>query len=186
VSTHALWVVRHPPVVATGICYGQSDVPLAVDVHTAAATILEAVRAAGIAVERVLSSPWKRAHDVAAELAPALGVPHEVDARLSEMSFGVWEGRAFAEIETTDGERFFAWMNDWRRAAAPEGERVDDLVARADAFRRDHAARGGVVLAVTHAGLVRALRSIVRGVDYEAVVREAVPPLALERIGSRS
>ncbi len=176
----ALVVVRHAPVAVEGICYGQSEVPTAIDPESAAEAIRAQLEAARVEAGRVWSSPWARSRDAASALASRLGVPLAIDGRLSELSFGAWEGRAWSDMEG-DGA-FAAWMNDWRRAAPPGGESVDDLVSRVRGWRAEVRASGEAVVAVTHAGVIRALRADARGVDYAALVSEPVPPLRAERI----
>jgi alpha-ribazole phosphatase len=176
-----LFVVRHAPVSVRGICYGQSDVPTETDDALAAEAILAQLDGGDArSLERIWTSPWRRTRGVAAALAARLGLEVEEDTRLSELSFGVWEGRSYAALEAEDGARFAEWMRDWERAAPPEGERVADLVARIDAWRQSIGSRRGI--AVTHAGPIRTLRALARGVGYSEVVGEPVEPLHVERL----
>jgi alpha-ribazole phosphatase len=178
--TRGLWVVRHAPVSVRGVCYGQSDVATEVDDATAAERVHAQLLAGEVTVARLWTSPWKRTRGLAAALGARLGLEVTVDARLSELAFGAWEGRSYAEIEASDGARFTGWMADWQRAAPPGGECVAELVARIDAWRLEAGAHGG--LAITHAGPIRTLRALGRGVGYGDVAAEAVEPLALEAL----
>jgi alpha-ribazole phosphatase len=171
-----LWLVRHAPVAVEGICYGQSDVPVTIPPEAAA----EHVRAAlpGIPV-CVVASPWARARDPGAAIAGGLGVALVVEPRLAEISMGVWEGRAFADIEREDGARLSRWMEAWQTEAPPGGESVLDLEARVGSWLAEP--RGpGPVLVVAHAGPIRAIRRLVRGASWEVVMSEPVPHLAVE------
>jgi alpha-ribazole phosphatase len=178
----ALWVARHAPVTVKGVCYGQCDVPTTLDALAAATTIAAELERVGAlaTVDRVWTSPWARTRPVAEALAARLGLPVSVDARLSELSFGAWEGRPYAELEASDGARFTSWMSNWETEAAPGGERVADLHARLSAWRSESPSG----LAVTHAGPIRMLRALARGTTYAAVVREPVEHLLPERIGA--
>ena len=77
-------------------------------------------------------------------------------------------------------------MEAWRTEAPPGGETLASLVARVATWRNERTtelATGGDardVLAVTHAGVIRALRAVARGVTYEAILESdgAVPHLA--------
>jgi alpha-ribazole phosphatase len=180
VSGAQLLVARHAAVAVPGICYGQLDVPTTASAESAAATVLEQLARDGTQVARVWTSPWQRTREPATHVAAALGVPLVVDARLSELAFGLWEGRAYLELDG-DGE-FQRWMRDWREAAPPGGERLLELLDRVRSWRMDVASRQEVALAMTHAGVIRVLRAEARGLAYEDVVHEAVHPLALERV----
>jgi alpha-ribazole phosphatase len=175
----ALFVARHAPVDAAGICYGQSDVPTRIDADAAGTVLLDQLARDGTRVARVWTSPWRRTRGPSTHVAAALGVPLEVDARLSELAFGEWEGRAYAELEVD--ARFAAWMREWREAAPPGGERLAELVERVRAWRNDVLSRCEVALAITHAGVIRVLRAEARRVPYEAVAYESVDALTLER-----
>jgi alpha-ribazole phosphatase len=184
VSGAALLIARHAPVAVEGICYGQSDVPTTVDAGAASAILLEQLVRDGTRVARVWTSPWHRTRSPSTLVAAALRVPIVVDARLSELAFGEWEGRAYAELE--GDARFGAWMRNWQSAAPPGGERLSDLVERVRAWRTDVLSCGEAALAVTHAGVVRVLRAESRGVAYAAVMQERVDALVIEPIPSEA
>ena len=174
----SLYVVRHPPTTAPGICYGQSDVPVAVAPAAAARTI--ETQLAGVVPAAIACSPWARTRVVAELLGQTWNVPVFVDARLSELAFGEWEGRAYADLERDDAVRFSAWMRDWRTTGPPGGECLDDLVARVEAWVRERQPKGVPTLLVTHAGVVRTLRARARRVRYDELALEAVEPLRVE------
>jgi alpha-ribazole phosphatase len=186
VTEASLCVVRHAPVAVEGVCYGQSDVPVRVDAREATDAILaQLVRLDHLPrIDRIWTSPWRRTRDIAALLAERLALPLTVDPRLSELSFGVWEGRPYRDLEISDGARFTRWMTRWRDEAAPGGERLADLLERIDAWHGDVRSTGGSALAVTHAGPIRALRAAARGVGYEVALRDPVAHLHVEPVGA--
>jgi alpha-ribazole phosphatase len=191
-----LWCVRHAPVAVTGVCYGHADVPLGMGEHEAARTIRCALDASGITLREVWCSPAARTRTVAEILAAESGASLHVDPRIAELAMGEWEGLPFAEIERTDAARFDRWMAAWRTEAPPGGETLASLVARVGAWAIERrialdaldarqvrdAPRD--VLAVTHAGVIRALRALLRGTTYEAILDAggAVPHLAIELV----
>jgi alpha-ribazole phosphatase len=179
-SVATVLVARHAPVHVPGICYGQLDVPTAMSAAAAAAAVLQQLARDGTRVARVWTSPWRRTRDPATHIASALGVPVVADARISEMSFGRWEGRAYVELDGDAG--FRQWMRDWREAVPPGGERLAELVDRVRSWRAEVVACQEPALAMTHAGVIRVLRAEARGLGYEAVAAEKVEPLALERV----
>jgi alpha-ribazole phosphatase len=151
-----IWVVRHAPVLVKGQCYGQSNVPVAVPHDEAAKLVVSRLSALDVPIRRITTSPWERAQGLAEALAKQLGLPLRVDARLSELSFGEWEGRMFAEIEGSDAQRFAAWMADYTVVRPPGGETVDDLKRRVESLVHEPSVDG--TLWVTHAGVIRELR----------------------------
>jgi alpha-ribazole phosphatase len=174
-------LVRHAPVHAEGLCYGQCDVPVRIAARDAAEGVLAAL---GGAPSSVVASPWARATDLGSALAKRLAVPLSIDARLSELAMGEWEGRAFTEIERTDGARLARWMEEWRTRAPPGGETVSELEARVASWlaSRRAAPSAGPLLVITHAGPIRALRSLVYGRSWDAVMGEPVEHLAVEEM----
>ena len=141
----ALTFLRHPPPrVAPGLCYGRSDVPAPVPADVAA------LAARLPPVSRLVTSPLRRCADLAAALAPHLGLAPEADPRLAEIDFGAWEMRAWDDIPRAEID---AWAADVSRARPHGGESVAVMTARLAAFLADHA--GGRVLAVTHLGAIR-------------------------------
>jgi alpha-ribazole phosphatase len=163
-----LLLIRHTAVTGTdGICYGRTDVPLADSFAAEAA----AVRAA------LPPPPWTLYASPALRcrlLAETFGLPVTVDARLGEVDFGDWDGCAWNDLPrpALDG-----WCADFVHARPPNGESFTDLIARAEAFVADIARRhpDGTVLAVTHAGIIRALLALRRGLGYAEAFSIAVP-----------
>ena len=92
-----LALLRHPPILAVaGTCYGRLDLPLAPGWEGWAAS--QATLLAGLAPERIWSSPARRCLSVADALAERLGLAVTPDARLLELDFGDWEGRAWDDV----------------------------------------------------------------------------------------
>ena len=159
-----LHLLRHG--VAAGVdgrCVGRTDVPLAPGAAEAFARVAAAWPHGRPA--RLTASPLGRARDSAAPLADAWGLPVETDARLAELDFGAWDGRTWANIEETDGAALGAWMANWEVVAPPGGESFAGLRARADDWLASLAGVSGDVVAVAHAGFVRAVVVRVLGLD---------------------
>lgn len=143
-----LFLIRHPtPDVAPGICYGRTDLALAVDVAKAATRIRPQLPPGLPAY----SSPLRRCRELAAALHPA---PRH-DDRLQEMHFGDWEMTPWQQIQRAalDG-----WAADPLGYAPPGGESVGELQRRVNEFL-DEIATLGVERAalVTHAGVMKVL-----------------------------
>ena len=86
-----LWLVRHAqPLIDAGVCYGATDV--AADAH---ATAIAAQALANALPSRltVWTSPLQRCEQLAqAVIGLRPDLSYEIDTRLLEMDFGVWEG----------------------------------------------------------------------------------------------
>ncbi|GGP24147.1 phosphoglycerate mutase [Silvimonas iriomotensis] len=148
---------------ATGLCYGRLDLPLA---QSPAAHDIEALQARLPAGAPVYSSPLARCWQVAQQLAPAA----VADARLQELDFGQWEGRAWQDIGP-------AALDDWIAsgyAATHGGESLAALQARvwqwADELAASHVE---TAIVVTHAGVIRALWS--RMLPWDQCLQRPVP-----------
>lgn len=179
----AVWMVRHAPVRATRLCYGQSNVATRVDANRAAESIETALRNRGAGPwDELWSSPWERTERVATVLGARAGVPVRSDARLSELAFGEWEGIPYGEIEAHDRERFSEWARAYETVAPPGGETADQLLARVADWLSEIDASGRTVLAIAHAGTIRAARAVRAGLRYSGVVHTRVEFLVPERI----
>ncbi|MHB1249172.1 MAG: histidine phosphatase family protein [Polaromonas sp.] len=155
-----LWLVRHAiPLVEAGVCYGGLDV--AAD---AGATVQCAAALAGRLPggTRVMSSPLQRCEQLAHVLyGLRADLTYKTDSRLQEMDFGLWEGRAWQAIDRAELD---AWTRDFASyAVGRHGESVSRFMARvAAAF--DELQTGPDTLWITHAGVIRAVELIARGV----------------------
>src|SRR5690625_2980551 len=100
---------------AAGRLQGQSDIELnATGVRQAE---IAAPRIAELGPTRIISSDLLRAKRTAEVLVDLTGLPVELEPRLRERSFGLWEGLTHAELEAGWPEAVRAW----RQGEAPEG-----------------------------------------------------------------
>jgi broad specificity phosphatase PhoE len=136
---------------------------------------------AGIPVHTVLSSPQLRAQQTATAIARRAGVDTTNDSDLDEFDFGCWTGKRFADLNT---DPRWAYFNEHRRqAAAPGGESTEDVRRRAvRAMARCIAHDKAVVIAVTHAEIVRLLLLTWLGLDADSWSRVSIQPASLSVI----
>jgi alpha-ribazole phosphatase len=148
-----LVLIRHPAVgIDAGICYGQSDVPLAADVAGSARVLEARMRALNVPACAGVwhASPLQRC----ALLARALG-DVKSDPRLMEIDFGTWEGCAWDDI---DRALLDAWAGDLEHARAHGGESLAQFDARIGGWFDETCREGDApVHVVTHAGVIRVL-----------------------------
>ena len=156
-----LWLLRHAPVIApAGTCYGATDYAAEMQ-----ATLLAAANAASLLPQlsklpqglAFYSSPLQRCTALAHELLqlrPELG-PLQLDARLAEMDFGVWEGSKWDAIPRS---AFDAWMADFAHHRFGGCESTQGFIDRVAAFVQQLQAQGITqAVCVCHAGTIRAL-----------------------------
>lgn len=155
-----LWLQRHAPVVAApGLCYGATNLQAHAQGTLDAAQRIAPLLPAGLVLR---SSPLRRCAELAdaiVALRPDLTVRH--DARLAEMNFGAWEGRPWSDIPRED---FESWTADFANApAGVHGESVRAFMQRVAAAHDEWQAGEGDALWVTHAGVLRAVTLLRRG-----------------------
>ena len=161
-----LYLVRHTtPDIASGICYGHSDI----DVATSFAAELEVLgnKLAGIMPAAIYSSPSQRC----AKLAGALDLGNVIqDPRLMELDFGDWELRRWDDIPRNELD---VWAHDHVVQAPPNGESFYALHQRAISFLTEVSANPSQsrVVVVTHGGAIRALLAEVLGLPLIDVFR---------------
>jgi alpha-ribazole phosphatase len=173
------WVVRHAQVAETGLCYGSLDLIPQMPAEVAADTALAGAAFLRAAPRRIVSSPRTRCLLLANALAARLHLaPPIILEDLRELSFGAWEGRPWTELETEPA--FNAWMQHWQNARPPGGETAPELRARILGLLQSGSLAG--TLAVTHAGPIRMLRMLLRGVSFEEAWSESVAHLAVESL----
>ncbi|MBR6423545.1 MAG: alpha-ribazole phosphatase [Bacteroidales bacterium] len=98
-------LIRHTaPDVPTGMCYGQSDVPLKESFEEEATAAKAALEACG-PVDHAFTSPLSRCTRLAAFCGYA---DAERDPRLMEINFGEWEMQLFDEITDPHLQEWFA------------------------------------------------------------------------------
>lgn len=166
-----IFLIRHTkPDIPEGLCYGQSDVPYAVEEFHAWETPRVWPQAC-----RVFSSPSKRCHDLALK---AFRQPIRVDSRLMELHFGNWEAKLWQDLPRDETE---VWTRDYLNRAPPAGESLQDLTQRLRSFFVDQLCTDETTLIFTHAGVIRLLliatheegldQYFARPVDYGSVHR---------------
>ena len=157
-----LWLLRHAPVdAAPGTCYGATDLTALAEATQAAAASVAPLLSASMALH---SSPLQRCSALAGAIAGLRRElpPFQFDARIAEMDFGAWEGRPWSAIDRTD---FDAWLSDFEDArAGVTGESTRLFMQRVGAAWDAWRATGRDALWVTHAGVIRAVWLLQKGV----------------------
>lgn len=162
-----LWLVRHAqPLIASGICYGASDIPADAAATLDAAQALAAQLPPAAGACRIILSPLQRCTALAQQLhrlrpdCPLL----PPDARLAEMNFGQWEGVAWSDIPQPALQ---AWTDDFGNYRFGGVESTNLVLARVAAALAEHrcsATEGQDIIWITHAGVIRAVSLLLQGI----------------------
>jgi len=116
-----------------------------------------------ISFEKVYTSPLMRTMETAA----LLGLKGDLDKRIQEIDFGIFEGKTYEEIKRNYPEETYAWTNDYIYYRIPNGESLMDLYNRTSNFLEDIVSKDKNTLVITHEGVIRcALCWVFDNVEY--------------------
>lgn len=121
---------------------------------------------------RIVCSPLRRARHTAEIVLSELGLPHErieIQPRLSEFAFGLWEGLTLPEIQRDHGESFERRKADRWNVRVPSGECFADIAVRIGAWLADMGEHG-TALAISHGAAARVIRGLYLGLDPAATM----------------
>lgn len=154
-----LYLIRHPKTAAPdGVCYGQSDWPLAEDPAEVAYRLQPTLPASF----HLYSSPSERA----AILARQLGRP-SFDDRLLEIDFGKWEGVPF---ETIDQQLLERWAANPFGFQPPGGESAAEMAVRVLEWwqeTRERRLASDALVVISHGGPLKVLAGHLLGLPRE-------------------
>jgi broad specificity phosphatase PhoE len=140
---------------AKGLLLGRLDPPLNERGLQQAAALARAF-AAGACPTAIVSSPLARTRATADTIGVACGVPVEVDDRLVEVDYGVWDGHPFAALPA---EIVRKWRVD-PHFTPERGESLADVRARMARCASDLLERaaeaGAPLVAVSHVSPIKA------------------------------
>ncbi len=140
-----LHVWRHPRAAgAEGRCIGRTDLPVDRRKAKRLARRIQRFARRHWLPKIVVTSPMRRSRAVGRWLA-RWGWVHRVDAALSEMDFGAWDGRPWSAVSRSEFDRWCADFESQRPGG--NGESVAQLLDRVRRWRA-----GGACVAVSHGG----------------------------------
>lgn len=154
-----IYLIRHTtPCVEKGICYGQSDIPLAETFPAERDALLKYLP---LQLDAVYTSPLSRCLDLAKCINEGKSMVQ--DSRLLEMNFGDWEMKKWEELEKGP---LSLWMKDFVNVRVPNGENFLELNKRVQDFiheliKKDHSK----VAVITHAGVIRCFVTFILGLQ---------------------
>lgn len=162
--TARLLLVRHGESEgnAAGIVQGHREYPLTPLGFEQARRTAEWV--AGLRINRVVTSPLRRAAQTAELIAAAVGRPPEPHRGLAEYDIGAASGLTFAEIRIR-----YPGIIEAQRRGEPllfPGEEGRSAFAQRVRTAIEELLADGTVVAVTHGGVVSAVCHLVLGLDF--------------------
>ena len=108
-----------------------------------------------IKFDRIYVSSKKRSSE-AAKIIFGADVKYEVDARLDERNFGIFENKTYDEICKEYSEEVRAWEEDWKNYKIPMGESAMESYLRAEDVLKDiESKKFENILLITHGGFIR-------------------------------
>jgi probable phosphomutase (TIGR03848 family) len=131
---------------------------------------------AALPLAAIYSSPLERARETAEALARRTGLEISVSADLVELDYGAWTGRS---LDSLAGDPVWREYNLRRGATRiPGGETMNEVVARAARALAEILAvhPAGLVAAVTHGDVIRALLASLVGMPLDHMLRLEVAP----------
>jgi len=175
------WCVRHAPVPGPeGLLKGRLDLPADTSDRAAFAALAARLPRGGPAI----TSTRLRCRQTFAALVEAglAAEPAVAEGGLDEQDFGRLEGRIWGEIER-DPEMAAFWI-DPANFVPEDGESFAQLVARVRGAIGSIGARhpSGDILAVVHAGTIRAALAVALGISPLSALAFSVETLSLTRI----
>ncbi|MBE0665843.1 MAG: histidine phosphatase family protein [Candidatus Aminicenantes bacterium] len=156
------YLIRHGETQANreGVFRGRGEVPLS------AAWLQQAgeLRAwfSNLKIERILSSPLKRAAETAAVCFPGRAI--ELQELVNNLDLGSWAGRKKKEIARQEPILWGRWLEEPEKMSFPGGESLVAMKARTRHFSRLLANAGESCIAVvSHRSVLKALLAEVLG-----------------------
>ena len=132
---------------------------------------------AGVPIERIVSSPLRRARETVAPLADSRGLPVADLPGLAELDMGRWDGHPLRELARSDPAAWRAWRRDPEASPPPRGERISQVGARVMAALDSLPVAPGLTVASSHSDCLKGVLVHLLGVSGPASRRLDVPNL---------
>jgi broad specificity phosphatase PhoE len=133
---------------------------------------------------KIYTSPLGRCIETGAAIAKACGAPTEICGDLTDIDYGDWQYKTFDEAKSENPVLFAAWFATPHLVRFPDGESLQDLVARAANALRLVLARhpDDTAVLVAHDSVNRALLMQLIDQPLSAYWRIAQSPCCLNEI----
>lgn len=184
-----LWFVRHAESEANvRRIYANGDSPFALTARGLEQARAVASRFSSLDIRAVYTSPILRAQQTADEICKFSNMEIEIAPELSEYSMGIYEGTSgspgtLGAISDAEGKRRWFELNDFDAKTAG-GESLNDMKRRFLPFINkeisNHDGTPGIVLMITHAGILSAMLPFVfDNLDFNFVQARPIEYLSI-------
>lgn len=155
-----IYLIRHTqPNVAKGICYGSTDLDVALTFPEEAADV-KAVLPKITNKTKIFSSPLQRCAKLAKFIAGEY--PVITEQRLTEISFGDWEMQPWRSFGK---ETLIKWKDNFVHTPCPNGEAFQSVFDRAKELYEEVLQMDvDQVFLVNHSGVIRAFLCHLKGI----------------------
>jgi len=156
-----LVLIRHTQLdIKKGICYGQSEVPVAKSFEKEKDTILKGLDTSNA---NIISSPLKRC----TQLAGCISNNYQTDNRIMELNFGNWEMQKWDDIKDPELD---IWMNNYIEYPCPNGESLLDMKTRVSDFYTDIQNQNHQkLIIITHGGVIKLFYHIIQHIELKKI-----------------
>jgi len=162
-----LYFLRHAETLAsrTGGYSGVLDIDLTHEGHQMAEDFAAAYKS--LPWEAVFCSPLRRTIDTAKPLCTSVGLEIQRREGLTEISYGLWEGKPPEEVSRLFHDEYVAWVADPGWNAPTGGERGVDIARRSSMVLEEieRTYPSGNVLVVSHKATTRIILCSLLGID---------------------
>lgn len=177
------WLIRHAAVeTVPGMILGALDLPCAPIDSGRISTLARRLPAAS----NLVISDLRRCHQSAEALqvAGASLPPPVIEPALREQSLGIWQGRNWNDPALGNDPVVVSFWNDPTATRPPGGESFSEVVARVRSALStlNVVYRGKDIVAVMHAGSIRAALAVALDIPLSAALRFNVDYLSLTRL----
>lgn len=172
-----MYLIRHDQVGLEGLCYGQSDIDSIVDYQKSALKIKPYIPTD---LKYVYTSPLRRCAMLAECLFPSTSIRSEAD--IMEVNFGQWEQQAWSHIPR---DQIDIWARTPTHFQFPEGEHLYAFYQRVADFWSTIADDQEDICLVTHAGVIRVLKSVILDKPWQDCLSMSVPFLSVIELNHR-
>ncbi|HUH65921.1 MAG TPA: histidine phosphatase family protein [Syntrophales bacterium] len=146
---------------------GTTDIELSDRGRLQAEKLAQSLRAERI--ERIVSSPLKRAYETALAISRFHGAEIEAHTNLQELNHGDFENMTIEELREKHMAVLRQWASDPASVILPNGESLRDLQHRAWAVVHDIARDERDAVVVTHNMTIRTIICKIQGLDMQHI-----------------